>query len=346
MKALISTLKPNNNYGQILQAYASQEFLKENGFESYVFFHNRRTIKFVLRKLLEPIIIFGDFKDIKKTALKEKNLDKFISSKFNKIEGIKIEECIRKNNIDLLVIGSDQVWRKEYIKEYPEYYFPKFKYTQKIISIAASTGKDVDLNSDFYKKHFPKLKHFDLITCRESKLSDLIRHHFKLNASHVCDPTLLLSKSHYLELSKNSHLKNQLSSKKYILLYGLDLGLDENLKFKITQKTKLEIKSIDHVNDTIEDFLVKFEFASFVITDSFHGLQFSCIYDKRFIVKKNKKRGTLRFDSFLSLIKCEGSYYENSEDLLYKTDYFKPINYRKKLDLFISNSKSTIKNAL
>lgn len=345
-KILISTLKPSNNYGQILQAYASQEFFRNNGLEPYIFFHSKVTLKLILRKCLEKIIFFGDIKGIKKNAKKSKNFESFIDLRLSKLRGRKIENCIKKNNIDMLAIGSDQVWRKEYVSEYPDYFFPKDKICETIISIAASTGKEIDINDNFYKKHLQKLNHFDLITCREDLFSDLISKNFNLKSFHICDPTLLLGVSHYKGLSKTSTIYNYLSKKKYILLYGLDLDIDDGRRKKLSKTTNLDVIEVNHYEDNIENFLAKFQFASFIITDSFHGLQFSCIFNKQFVVKKNLKRGSLRFDSFLRKIKCEKQVYSNPEDLEAFIKSEKPVNYSKDLNEFISYSKNILNQIL
>lgn len=346
MKLLISTLKPSNNYGQILQAYASQEFFRSQGYESFVFFHSKVTIKLILRKILEKIIFFGDIKGIKKDAKKSKNFDSFIDLKFNKLKGRKIEKCIRDNNIDVLAIGSDQVWRKEYVSDYPDYYFPSEKFCKTIISIAASTGKEIDINDSFYKKHLHKLENLDLITCREDLFSELITKSFNLKSFHICDPTLLLEDYHYEKLSKASSIYNYLSQKKYILLYGLDLSIDNETKNKLSRISDLEIIEVNHYEDNIENFLAKFRFASYVITDSFHGLQFSCIFNKQFIVRKNPKRGSLRFDSFLRKIKCENQFYVQPQELESIINSKKIINYEKELNEFISFSKNILNQTI
>ena len=346
MKILISTLKPSNNYGQILQAFASQEFFKSLDHEVYIFFHTKVTLKSLLRRLINTFLFFGDFKGIKKSIKKEKLLKPFISNQIHRLEEKDLARCIKKNQIDCLVIGSDQVWREEYIREYPEFYLPKDKICKKIISIAASTGKRVDLNSTFYKKYFQRLNNFDLISCREDKTKVDIEKCFGFKAFHICDPTQLLLPSHYIEISSKSHLRKELQTKNYILLYGLDLGIDDKTIHDLKISSKMEIILIEHNRDSIEDFLAKFELASFVITDSFHGLQFSCIFNKKFAIKKNHKRGSLRFDSFLTKINMERSTYSNSDELIELITGSVKYNYRDKLDIFINESKNILKKSL
>jgi hypothetical protein len=345
-RVLISTLKPSNNYGQILQAYASQEFFRSKGYESFIFIHTKLTTKLILRKILEKIIFFGDIKDIKKNAKKSKNFESFIDLKLNKLNGKKIEKCIKNNNIDVLAIGSDQVWRKEYVSDYPYYYFPSEKICKTIISIAASTGKEININDSFYKKHLPKLMNLDLITCREDLFSELITKNFNLKSFHICDPTLLLDVHHYEKLSKASRIYNYLSQKKYILLYGLDLNIDNETRNILSKISNLDIIEVNHYEDNIENFLAKFQFASYIITDSFHGLQFSCIFNKQFIVRKNPKRGSLRFDSFLRKIKCENQFYIQPDELKSIINSKKSISYENELNEFVTFSKNILTKAI
>jgi exopolysaccharide biosynthesis predicted pyruvyltransferase EpsI len=55
----------------------------------------------------------------------------------------------------------------------------------------------------------------------------------------------------------------------------------------------------------VELWLQNFLTAAFVVTDSFHGMLFSVIFNKPFIVFGNEKRGLSRFASFLKMIDLE-----------------------------------------
>lgn len=52
----------------------------------------------------------------------------------------------------------------------------------------------------------------------------------------------------------------------------------------------------------VQDWLASFANAEFVLTDSFHGMVFSIIFGKPFLVIVNKERGAARFESLLNKI--------------------------------------------
>lgn len=55
-------------------------------------------------------------------------------------------------------------------------------------------------------------------------------------------------------------------------------------------------------NTSIEQWLRSFRDAQYIITDSYHGLVFSIIFNKPFTLIRNEKRGNARFDSLLKTL--------------------------------------------
>ena len=56
--------------------------------------------------------------------------------------------------------------------------------------------------------------------------------------------------------------------------------------------------------------------AKYVITNSFHGMVFSIIFRKQFVVVMNKERGAARFKSLLSMFGLENRLLNNYNDSL------------------------------
>ena len=54
-----------------------------------------------------------------------------------------------------------------------------------------------------------------------------------------------------------------------------------------------------HQFKSVESWLDSFASADFVLTDSFHGMAFSIIFEKQFLVIGNERRGLTRFASLL-----------------------------------------------
>ncbi len=72
--------------------------------------------------------------------------------------------------------------------------------------------------------------------------------------------------------------------------------------------------------NTIEvaDWVKTFYDAKFVITDSFHGVCLSIIFNKPFVGIKNKDRGTARFDSLIEIFNIENNFVSSITDVLDK----------------------------
>ena len=110
-------------------------------------------------------------------------------------------------------------------------------------------------------------------------------------------------------------------SKGGLLTYVLD---EDNEKKEIINfvKEKLHIININHLKGfnsfktiySIPEWLASFSNADFVVTDSFHGMVFSIIFEKNFVVIGNKTRGIDRFLSLLSLLELEDRLIFNLSD--------------------------------
>ena len=91
-----------------------------------------------------------------------------------------------------------------------------------------------------------------------------------------------------------------------------------------------------------KDFLSLFNYAEFIVTNSFHGLAFSINFNKEFIVVKRNEFNS-RIDSLLRLTKSESRQFDKNHfsiDILDKKIDYKSINQilekeRKKADKFI-----------
>ncbi len=67
-----------------------------------------------------------------------------------------------------------------------------------------------------------------------------------------------------------------------------------------------ERNSNNYIMPEVGNWLAGFKNASFVVTDSFHGMVFSIINRKPFLVIKNDDRGSARFDSLLATLGISG----------------------------------------
>lgn len=344
MKIAILTLTLNSNYGGILQCYALQTVLQNMGHEVIVL--NR--IKSI--RLKQMILQIGSFTKsiIKKYILKRKDinivnpLSAYYNEKLNTSihfrtiynsvstfikQKIKISEAIClsrqmnryyiKERFDILIVGSDQVWRESYSPCITDYFlgFLSNKDKTKKIAYAASFGTSENPISyegiKLCKKHINK---FDAISTREISGIKLVKELFNKDASLVLDPTLLLSAEDYIQLIKEDDSVSEIphdtlttyildwSQKKKKCIDGIAADL------KLLNRNDIypdDSSSYSFRIKTIPQWLASFRKARYVITDSFHGCVFSIIFRKDFAVIINKERGSDRFTSLLHILELE-----------------------------------------
>ena len=88
-------------------------------------------------------------------------------------------------------------------------------------------------------------------------------------------------------------------------------------------KENLQIDNIHHLKGfnslkttySVPEWLASFSNADFVVTDSFHGMVFSIIFEKDFVVIGNEGRGMDRFVSLLGLLELEDRLILNKSEL-------------------------------
>ena len=333
MKIGILTLPIRNNYGGILQALALYRLLYNQGHEIVLIYkkkHKASLKKIVKRKLLKFFPKTFKVKEEKEfhRSFIEKEIFAISQNLYTKID---LEDFTKNENFDAVIVGSDQVWRKRYIHGKDKYYKSYFldfvdSSTTKKIAYAASFGKDYWEGKDDIENISKLMKDFKAISTRESSGIDICKNTFNYNnAKHVLDPTFLMSKEFYKdEIISKYDISN--IKKGGLVTYVLDEA-EEKRKIIHFVKDKFKYKNINHLkgfNDSetpysVPQWLASFAFADFVITDSFHGMAFSIIFEKNFIVIGNHKRGLARFTSLLSLLNLEDRLVFTDEDIKKKS---------------------------
>src|SRR5690606_7007446 len=150
MKIAIFTLPLRNyNYGSVLQNYALQTFLNKNfncevqTIDYNIFRSNEIKIKTFLQK-----VVYSGYWKFKNEVNKE--FDAFFKNnlKLSPLMGSyqSVNQYLVKNKFDVLITGSDQVWRLDYafgdIAKLMFLNFDGFKNPVKKVSYAASFGVD------------------------------------------------------------------------------------------------------------------------------------------------------------------------------------------------------------
>lgn len=319
-----------DDHGAILTAFALQQFLAKEGFSS---------------ELLKCWMSYDD--ESRKggiSALFEKQYMKSSTKIYRTYDDIFVGENNLQLNNDYIgfITGSDQVFRPDYV---PDSWYLSFVKGKGKIAAAASFGTNQFICDDAnrFNRISKSLKSFDYISVREDSGVVLCKEKFGVDATHILDPVFLIDKKEYEKIICNSELKK---GKDFIFCYVRDLT--PNIKHEIEKigfEGKYEIKWCSD-KMPIEDFLFNVSNCSCIITDSYHGMCFSIIFNKDFMCIKNEERGRARFDS---LQKQLGLSDKNFLDEKEQMDRIIPIEYysiNNNLNRLSENGKKWLKNTL
>lgn len=327
MKIGILTLPLSYNYGGILQAYALQTYLQRAGHVVQVI-DRRKKIPFV-RTLLgtckravkryllkEDVLVTSSSRKLRTDRLST-NTDRFIEQYIRRTEPVysvsALKQTVKNGGFDALIVGSDQVWRKDYSPSLANYFlnFLPASSTIKRIAYGASFGEDAwKLSLSETRSYKAFIRRFNAVGVREASGVGLCRKYLDIDAVQVPDPTLLLTVDDYLSLTDGG----ESPASNRLLVYMLDpvpekkdavdfIGANKGLqpyRFNMPA-SEFSASGEEKVAGPMEDWLAAFRDAAYVVTDSFHGCVFSILFNKPFIVYGNRERGITRFISLLEM---------------------------------------------
>jgi len=339
MKIGILTHPLTTNYGGILQNFALQRALKELGHEPTTIDYYTTTatkikvLSFVnraLKNLRGQRVPLRGWPTDKEQHVIAQNTERFIRQYIDTTEKCDFLQLkkVRHNQFDALVVGSDQVWRgdrghieKYFFSDFTDLNVPKIAY-------AASMGVDWWSFSEKDTAVCRELvKNFAGISVREDCAIELCKENLGVDAICTLDPTLLIDRKHY-EAVANAVLTDKTEGT--AMVYVLDksavkkeivtkatemLGLSPYYVMADAYFAEVGKKEIDKcIFPPVEEWIKGFMDAEYVITDSFHGMVFSIIFQKPFIAIANNKRGRSRFTSLLGMFGLQNRLVETWEE--------------------------------
>jgi len=372
MKIGILTYHRAHNYGALLQAYALLTYLRELGQQAEIidYWPNYHAEDYKLIPYFKTKNFKGKIKSIffliigySRILKRSERYKQFIREQFglSDIPRYLTEDDMKDIEYDLVVYGSDQIWRRSnysLFKGFSDVYFGACpKKVKRKIAYAASMGIIEIEEKD--KPYLRRMVHnFDAISVRENELKQLINKYFEHPVVLVLDPVLLLSKEKWLQFI---HSKTPIIQNKYIFLYQLipssdAIILTNRLKayygYKVIEiRGRVEPQLLgDRYLQTASpsDFLSLIKNAEIIVSTSFHGIAFSLIFEKQFYalgMGTNSGRAKTLLDQidlpnrYLSDIKCVD--FKNNID--YNKVNIKIASLRQQSEKYLINNLSKSK---
>lgn len=339
----------DDNYGQILQCYALQKYLRDAGHDAYLIRYDPRD-DYIMPFWKKAIKAFNP---VELSRFVRYKLEDFVLyDKIKKANNLRQFDTFRKKYIrqsekiyyfyeklaeeppeaDVYMSGSDQVWNPDLLlfektKNQLRAYFLNFGDAEKKrIAYAASFGKE-KVADDFVQEIAPLLKKFDYVSVREKSGLNICRQ-CGVKAEWVPDPTMLLTASDYRALYSPINQPDDKSP--YCLLYMLKNECDFPIKAIYGWAKGMNIKVLyitgnskydkyEKIYATIPEWLYLIDKAEYVITNSFHCSVFSLLFQKKFgvIPLKGKYFGmNSRFASLFDIFNIKQRFIDNSFDVL------------------------------
>lgn len=336
MKIGILTYHRSHNYGALLQAIALRKVLADMGHEvtfiDYWPAYHRHMYALFSFASLKYRSVRGNLSYIK-SCLQNYKYRKERINNFNKFIAEYIEPFLSSMNdsYDLVIHGSDQIWRKQFeLRTYNPVYFGNHNIqTVKKISYAASMGILPENKAD--KLTVRKLlSNLDTISVREHGLKELCISLGYAETRQDLDPTLLLNLSDWAGMFR---LRKKDNAEKYALYYKIIDSFDicELQRFSVSKGLNLKIiyheagcmNSDEHITTADPcQFLYLMYNADFVFTSSFHGLVFALLFHKPFFASFTRNSG--RAASLLDALEIQGRLLNSKGEI---PSNIQPINY-------------------
>lgn len=366
------------NYGGLLQNYALQQVLLQAGHEVetidwfYPLFKPWRVklskIKYAVLKVLFPQKYpkLGYQATEEERKVIQRNTNHFISTYINHTEQIRSKEGFitkaKEGKYDAYVVGSDQCWRPCYNVFLSSMFldFAKGEKTKRIAYAASFGTNQWELTPRQTDLCAPLAQEFDFVSVREDSGVKLCKDHLEVDAIHVLDPTMLLTKEDYIRLIEaekepkakgtlfNYILDPDAAKSAFINKVEKEKGLTT---FQVLPKCQEETRTKEDVKNRIEDcvypgvtsWLRAFMDAEMTIVDSFHGMVFSIIFNKPFWVIGNANRGMSRFTSLLKVFHLEDRLLDANQ--LQEVDINRPIDWSS-VNAILEQKRNECKNLL
>ena len=357
MKIGIMTFHWAQNYGAVLQCYALKCKLEEMGHDVWVI--DRLPQYSGILRCFYHRFSYKHYLSWMKFARFNRS---FLIPKTRKYRSMKdLEKHFGKESFDMVIVGSDQVWRWNIIGYN---YFLDFVDTQS--TRKASYGASFGLshwteNGLDTLKITELLKEFSHVSVRERTGVEICMHTFGIHAELVIDPTMLHDASFY----ENTLLKDypKISGTKVVSCIlgkenrGHCLQLSnwawkrslayEELYWIAWDFFHMEFCRGSFLHISVTEWLNEIRNAAYVVTNSFHCAVFAILFHKQFVVLNNHSGGGDRIRTLLTALHLEDRFCSSLDERILSQLLHDPIPYEKvekRLGLLRESSLAFLKN--
>ena len=300
-KIAILTMIGALNYGAILQAIAMQKVLLDNHLDPYFVNYQtyRQKSQYSVINIYNPSkkSLRKNIQNVRHITQVHKRIQKFNS--FIEREFLHKSIILRKKEqviqylkaFDIIIVGSDQVWNLN-LNDASSVYFLDFPKQEKRIAYGISLGgvyKDILQHRDYI---LSKAHAFDFLSVRENIASDFFRNN-GIKTQQVLDPTLLVESSWW----ESKAIRSSITDVEYIVYYSVNckpysvkvcealsrcLHLPVYNLFLHPGIARANFKPCYDIDPF--EFLEIIKNATIICTDSYHGLIFSLLFRKKFVI--------------------------------------------------------------
>lgn len=292
-----------DNYGQILQGYALQQYLRTLGHDAFIVrFHEEKQPESLLKRImkLQPFYLVKYIK-YKKFCKETMSFNKTHTRNFDDFKRNNIVYSNREywsfndllcedwSGVDAFICGSDQIWSPKYMNNWLAYLLAFVPMRCRKIAYACSFGRTV-IDSLYKAQLSKKLPTYDVVGVREYSGVQLCKETGCETAQLVCDPTLLLRSTDYAALIGT---KPQTTSTAFVYLLNWEMALPTDeinacLKEKSLQMMFFPTMGTEHLWSSIQDltisnWLCQIAASQLVITNSFHSTVFAILFHRPFV---------------------------------------------------------------
>ncbi len=353
------------NFGSALQAVAMYQYLNRQVPDGLIEVINYIPPRFTLKARLGAAMKGSPKKAAHGIArlirfeltnnLYKRYLNKMLSlsAPFYEIDTLKQ----RYADYDYLIAGSDQIWNSDYNKGIdPVYYLQFASKTTKKIAYAASFGKEV-VDAKEWDTLRDYLVDFKGISLRERTAVDMMSEAGIEGTQFVLDPTFLLNRDEWAKYEKEVPE----CPKDYLLIYFLDVKGEDIIQLANRIAAERDLKTVLIVNGqsnkvlknfhvdfiahnlTPDFYIWLFRHASYIVTNSFHGVSFSINMERQFVALK-RERYNSRLDSILTAMGLLDRYTETSSYEVKREINYQEVNKIK--ESLLHSSKRFLDEAL